>query len=255
MMRYRPRMRRVVVFGASSAIAAEVVTTWAARGDRLHLVARDPQRLAAVAAGCKGAAGVTTTTADFTDLERAASLVDEAAAALAGPIDLVFIAHGELGDQQRSEHDPAEAVRSLQVNLVSVVALLVPAAALLERQQAGAIAVITSVAGERGRPRNYTYGTAKGALNVYLQGLRSRLRPAGVAVTTLKLGPVDTPMTTHHQKNALFATRARAARDIVRAIDRRAGEVFVPWYWAFIMAIVRNTPEPLFQRLGFLSGR
>jgi decaprenylphospho-beta-D-erythro-pentofuranosid-2-ulose 2-reductase len=85
--------------------------------------------------------------------------------------------------------------------------------------------------------------------------VRSRLYSAGVQVTTLKLGPVDTPMTRGHQKNALFATSTRAARDIVRAIDRRAAEVFVPWYWRPIMAIVRNTPEPLFQRLGFLSGR
>ena len=109
--------------------------------------------------------------------------------------------------------------------------------------------------GARGRPRNYTYGAAKGALNLYLQGLRSRLYPAGVKVTTLKLGPVDTPMTRTHRKNALFATPARAARDIVRALDRGAGEVYVPWYWRPIMAVVRNTPEPLFQRLGFLSGR
>src|SRR5688572_12610397 len=103
-MRYRPpRMRRAVVFGASSAIAAEVVATWAARGDRLHLVARDPGKLAAVAARCTGAE-VTTTIADLSDLDRAAALVDEAAAALAGPIDVVLIAHGDLGDQQRSEH-------------------------------------------------------------------------------------------------------------------------------------------------------
>lgn len=248
-------MRRIIVFGATSAIAGEVIARWAARGDRLHLVGRDPDKLAAVAAACTGAAGVSTAVADLGDLDRAHALVEGALAALAGPVDVVLIAHGDLGDQLRSEHDFAEAARILQINLLSVIALLVPLAAALERQRSGALAVITSVAGERGRPRNYTYGAAKGALNLYLQGLRSRLYAAGVQVTTLKLGPVDTPMTRGHEKTAVFAAPAPVARAIVRAIDRGAGEVYVPWYWRMIMAIVRNTPEPLFQRLGFLSGR
>jgi decaprenylphospho-beta-D-erythro-pentofuranosid-2-ulose 2-reductase len=115
--------------------------------------------------------------------------------------------------------------------------------------------VITSVAGDRGRPRNYTYGAAKGALNLYLQGLRSRLVPAGVKVTTLKLGPVDTPMTRDHKKNALFATPAAVARGIVAALDAGAAEAYLPGYWAVIMAFVRLAPERLFQALPFLSGR
>jgi short-subunit dehydrogenase len=248
-------MRHILVFGATSAIAARVIATWAARGERLHLVGRDPEKLAAVAAACPSPGGVTTASADLGALEQAPAVVEAAIAALAGRVDLVFVAHGELGDQLRSEHDADEAERILRVNLLSVVALLVPLATLLERQGAGAIAVITSVAGERGRPRNYTYGAAKGGLNLYLQGLRSRLYRANVRVTTLKLGPVDTPMTTHHRKTAVFTSAERAARDIVRAIDRGAGEVFVPGYWRMIMSIVRNTPEALFQRLGFLSGR
>ena len=248
-------MRHILVFGATSAIAARVIATWAARGDRLHLIGRDPVKLAAVAAACATAGGLTTAVADLGALERVPAVVDAAVAALDGRVDLVFVAHGDLGDQLRSEQEPSEAERLLRVNLLSVVALLVPLATLLERQRSGAIAVITSVAGERGRPRNYTYGAAKGALNVYLQGLRSRLYAAGVRVTTLKLGPVDTPMTVDHRKTAVFTTAERAADAIVRAIDRGAGEVFVPGYWRMIMWIVRNTPEALFQRLGFLSGR
>ncbi|MBA3547522.1 MAG: SDR family NAD(P)-dependent oxidoreductase [Nannocystis sp.] len=249
-------MRHILVFGATSAIAAHVLAAWAARGDRLHLIARDPAKLAAVAAACASAGGVTTASADLGVIDQAQALVEAAVTALDGRIDLVFVAHGDLGDQLRSEDDfNNEAERILRVNFLSVVALLVPLATLLERQGSGAIAVITSVAGERGRPRNYTYGAAKGGLNLYLQGLRSRLYAAGVTVTTLKLGPVDTPMTTQHRKTAVFASAERVARDIVAAIDRRAGEVFVPGYWRMIMWIVRNTPEALFQRLGFLSGR
>lgn len=247
-------MRRIIVFGATSAIAAEVCARWAARGDRLHLVGRDLDRLAGVVARCAGAE-VSTGCGDFVDLARAESLAAEGVAALGGAVDVVLVAHGDLGDQARSEHDVAEAARVVQVNFLSVLAVVVPLANVLERQRGGTIAVITSVAGERGRPRNYTYGAAKGALHVYLQGLRSRLHAAGVTVTTLKLGPVDTPMTAGHAKNRLFATPQRVAIDIDRAIERRRAVAFVPWYWRPILFVVRHTPEPIFQRLRFLSGR
>lgn len=246
-------MRRILVLGATSAIAAPVLQRWAARGDRLHLIARDPQRLAAIAAACAG--HVSTALADFTATADAPALIDAARTALGGAIDLILITHGDLGDQQLSEHDFSEAERLLRVNLLSVIALLIPIAELLERQRAGQIAVMSSVAGDRGRPRNYTYGAAKGALTLYLQGLRSRLYPAGITVTTLKLGPVDTPMTVGHAKNRLFTTPEQLAPAIVRAIDRRAREVYLPWYWRPILAVVRSTPEALFQRLRFLSGR
>jgi short-subunit dehydrogenase len=111
------------------------------------------------------------------------------------------------------------------------------------------------VAGDRGRPRNYTYGTAKGALNVYLQGLRTRVWSRGVGVHTLKLGPVDTPMTATHEKTMLFARADRVAAGIVDAIDANRAEAYVPGYWRGIMAVVRNLPERVFQRLPALSGR
>ena len=116
-----------------------------------------------------------------------------------------MIAQGLLGDQLASERDVAEAERIVDTNFLSVVSLLVPLGNHFEAAGAGHIAVMSSVAGDRGRPRNYTYGAAKGALNIYLQGLRTRLWSRGVGVHTLKLGPVDTPMTATHEKNALFA--------------------------------------------------
>lgn len=243
--------QRILVFGATSAVAARCCALWSARGDRLHLVGRDPTKLAAVAAQCPRA---TVTQADLAELERAEAVVTEAVAALGG-VDVVLIAHGDLGDQLKSEQDFAEAERILRINLLSAIALIVPLATLLERQRSGTLAVITSVAGDRGRPRNYTYGAAKGALGLYLQGVRSRLYPSGATVTTIKLGPVDTPMTVDHRKTAVFATPDRVAQDIVRAIDRRAAEVYVPWFWWGILAVVRVMPEAVFQRLGFLSGR
>ncbi len=243
----------VLIFGATSAVAAEVAVLFAARGCRLHLVGRNPEKLAEVARRCT-TTQVTTQLADFSELERNQAVVQEAISTL-GRIDTVLIAHGDLGDQLASEQSFEAAEKTLRVNFTSVVSLLIPLANQLEAAGNGCIGVITSVAGDRGRPRNYTYGAAKGALNTYLQGLRTRLYPAGVAVTTLKLGPVDTPMTRDHKKHALFGKPPAVAASIVHALDTRAAEAYVPAFWGATMPIVKNTPEWLFQRLPFLSGR
>ena len=162
--------QRVLIVGATSAIAAEVARIYAARNARLYLMARSAPKLTALVEGLAGASPATAL-ADFTDLGLIEQLVRQAATELGG-FDVVLIAHGELGDQEQSERSFEEAERIFRTNLLSVIAFLVPLANLLEAQGAGCIGVITSVAGDRGRPRNYTYGAAKGALNVYLQGLR-----------------------------------------------------------------------------------
>jgi decaprenylphospho-beta-D-erythro-pentofuranosid-2-ulose 2-reductase len=244
-------MKRVLVFGATSAIATEAARIHARRGDQLCLVARTPDKLAVVAARCGAHANLT---ADFMDLGGNEALVERAIGALGG-VDTVLIAHGDVGDQLASERSFEAAEAILRVNFTSVVSLLVPLANHMEAQKHGRIGVITSVAGERGRPRNYTYGAAKGALNVYLQGLRTRLYPANVHVTTLKLGPVDTPMTRDHKKHALFGKPAKVAESIVLAMDEGAPEAYVPFFWRAIMPVIKSTPERLFQRLSFLSGR
>ena len=244
---------RVLIVGATSAIAAEVVRAYAARGARLHLLARNPDKLRVLLDGTSQAQ-VTSELADFNELTQVEGLVERAVKALGG-IDVVLIAHGELGEQLDSERAFTAAEAAFRANLLSVIAFLVPLANVLEAQRSGCIGVITSVAGDRGRPRNYTYGAAKGALNIYLQGLRSRLFRSGVRVVTLKLGPVDTPMTVSHEKTLLFGKPAPVAASIVRALDAGVPEAYVPWFWGLIMPIVKNTPERLFQLLPFLSGR
>ena len=244
---------RVLVFGATSAIAAEVARLYAARGGRLYLVGRNPVKLAALARDLGGAV-VGQRAADLDDTGAATALVQHGIAALGG-LDVAIIAQGLLGDQLATERDYAEAERVIRTNFLSVVALLVPLANHLESAGRGAIGVMSSVAGERGRPRNFTYGAAKGALNVYLQGLRTRLGPRGVGVHTFKLGPVDTPMTVEHRKTIVFARAADVAAGIVATIDRGRGEAYLPWFWRPIMAVVRSLPEPALRRIPFLAGR
>jgi len=244
---------RVVVFGATSAIALEIARAYAARGARLFLVARNAEKLAEVVAEF-GPVCLGSVAADLADTRQSDDLVQRALAAL-GQLDVAVVAQGYLGDQLASERDVAEARRIVDTNLMSVVALVIPLANHFEARRAGKLVVLGSVAGERGRPRNYTYGAAKGALRIYLQGVRARLGACGVGVHLVKLGPVDTPMTVDHRKNLLFARPPGVANAIVRAVDAGRGEPYVPWFWWWIMAVVRAVPDALFRRIGALQNR
>ena len=248
------QQRRVVIFGATSAIAAEVARLYAGRGARLFLVGRNHDKLARVREALGGAVVAGTRAADLDDTSAAAGLVGEAIAALGG-LDVALIAQGLLGDQRATERDYDEAERVIRTNFLSVVALLIPLGNYFEGEGRGAIGVLSSVAGERGRPRNFTYGAAKGGLNVYLQGLRTRLGARGVGVHTFKIGPVDTPMTVDHRKTMIFARAETVAAGILATIDRGQGEAYLPGYWRPIMAVVRWLPEPALRRLPFLAGR
>ncbi|EDM80906.1 oxidoreductase, short-chain dehydrogenase/reductase family protein [Plesiocystis pacifica SIR-1] len=245
--------RRVLIIGATSAIASEVARRCAVRGDRLYLLARNPTKLAALEAEL-GPAVIGSAQADLDEVDAAEARIEGALASLGG-LDLALIAHGRLGDQLRSERDVGEAMATLHTNLSSVVALLVPLGRHFAEAGAGHLGVITSVAGERGRPRNFTYGAAKGGLSHYLEGLRSVLGPQGVRVHNFKLGPVDTPMTVDHPKTAVFAEVPQVAAAILRGLEGRRHVIYVPGWWRWIMLVVRNLPEPIFQRLPFLSGR
>jgi short-subunit dehydrogenase len=241
-----------LIIGATSSVAADVARIWAKSGHSLVLVARSESKLAALQAEL-GDAVLGTRSFDFTQHEAIGSAVEELHEEH-GAFEVALVAHGYLGDQLKSESEFAETFEQVNVNFLSAVAWLIPLANRMEAENRGQLAVITSVAGDRGRPRNYTYGASKGALTLYLQGLRSRLYPA-IAVTTIKLGPVDTPMTVDHPKNASFITSEQAAEGIARAIERRRAEVYVPGFWRPIMWAVRSMPEAVFQRLKFLSGR
>jgi decaprenylphospho-beta-D-erythro-pentofuranosid-2-ulose 2-reductase len=166
--------------------------------------------------------------------------------------DTVLLAYGSMQDQKDTEASVDALLDELNVNFVSATALLTLFAADLEQRRTGCLAAITSVAGDRGRRSNYVYGSAKGALSLFLQGLRSRLHPAGVRVITIKPGPVRTPMTDHLPNSAHFADPVQVARDIVRALERRSPDVlYTPRIWRYVMTAVGQIPEGIFKRLSF----
>jgi decaprenylphospho-beta-D-erythro-pentofuranosid-2-ulose 2-reductase len=243
-------MRRIVVFGATSAIAQGFAREAAARGDALFLVARNPERLSAVAADLRvrGAARVETAVAELAEPAGHEALIAAAEQALAG-LDAALVAHGTLTDQAAAERDFSVVEREVATNFLSPASLLTILANRFEARRAGTIVVVSSVAGDRGRGSNYVYGSAKAALTAFASGLRNRLAAAGVAVVTVKPGLVDSPMTAHLPKNALFAASDSVGRRIYRALERREDVVYVPVFWALIMFVIRAIPERFFKRL------
>jgi len=243
-------MKNVLVLGANSAIAKATCRLWAARGDRLFLVARERQKLESFAQDLKvrGNNNIFTFATDLTRADQHEQILNQAKSNL-GSIDIVLIAYGLLGEQSSAERSWQESYKILDVNFISVAAVLTLLSNDLQHVQAGNIAVITSVAGDRGRASNYVYGTAKGALSIFLSGLRNRLSHSNVSICDLRLGFVDTPMTATFPKGPLWATPEHVAKGIVSAIDARKDIVYLPGFWFWIMLIIRNIPERIFKKL------
>ncbi len=243
-------MRRVLIIGATSAIAEATARTLAERGDALYLVARNEARLAAIAAdlAVRGSPRVGSEVLDVNDFRAHESMLARAESFLAG-WDTVLIAHGTLSDQKECESSVELTLQEIKTNALSVVALLTRIANRLAQKRAGTIAVISSVAGDRGRGSNYVYGSAKALVTAFLSGLRQRLGKCGVNVVTIKPGFVDTPMTAAFAKGPLWARPEHVAAGIVRALDRHRGTVYLPGFWRPIMMVIRAIPESLFLRL------
>lgn len=243
-------MKKILIIGATSAIAQAVAQRYAARGARLYLLARDANRLSPLADDLKvrGATRVEYAVFDADNTMQHAALLDQAIANLGG-FDICLIAYGTLSDQAACETSIELTLQTLHTNALSVISLLTHLGNYCAAEQYGTLAVIGSVAGDRGRQSNYVYGTAKGALEIFLQGLRNRLAHRGAHVLTIKPGFVDTPMTRHLDKGPLWATPERVALGIERAIAARRNIVYLPGFWRFIMLIIRSIPEAVFKRL------
>lgn len=243
-------MKKILIVGASSAIAENCARLWAAKGSSLYLVARNRERLDVMISdlSVRGASSVHGSCIDVNEISEHFDLIEAADTAMMG-LDIVLIAHGTLPDQVRCQQSVEETLFEIKTNALSTVSLLTHVANKLEYSGKGVIAVISSVAGDRGRSSNYIYGASKALVTVFTSGLRQRLHKSNVAVVTIKPGFIDTPMTSSFEKGFLWAQPASAALAIVKAIDKRCAEVYVPSFWFWIMMIIKIIPTRLFKRL------
>lgn len=241
--------KKILIIGATSAIAEHCSKIWAQREDQLFLVARNKERLKTITTDLKllGAKEVLSHRMDLNDIEHHAEMLDTAVEAMGG-IDTVLIAHGTLSNQKACEQSMEKALAEIKTNAISTISLLTHIANIFEVKRSGAIAVISSVAGDRGRASNYVYCSAKAMVTVFTSGLRQRLHKSNVAVITIKPGLVDTPMTAAFKKGLMWSKPAAVAATIVQAVDKKKDEVYVPAFWWLVMMIIRLLPSSIFKR-------
>ncbi len=243
--------RNVLIVGATSGIAEAVARRYAQRGARLFLAARNPAKLAAVAADlrARGAAAVDIFVMDADDPAQLAAMQHAAWNAL-GVVHVALVAFGSLPDADRAAVESEYLIRQVRTNAESVLVCLAGLAPRFQSQKSGVIAVIGSVAGDRGRASNYLYGAAKAAVHAFASGLRAQLHPHGVRVLTIKPGFVATKMTAHlNLPPRLTADPAAVAKRIEAAIEKPRDVIYVPRFWWVIMTIIRLLPETLFKRV------
>jgi len=243
-------VKKILIIGATSAIAEATTRIWAQRGDELFLVARNQERLNVLTQDLKirGSSGVHSYCMDANNFAEHLPMLDKAFGML-GKIDTVLIAHGTLSNQKECEHSVELTMQEIKTNALSSIILLTHLANRFEIQRSGTIAVIGSVAGDRGRASNYVYGSAKAMVTTFTSGLRQRLYKSGVSVVTIKPGFVDTPMTAEFKKGLLWAKPVTVAEKIVQAIDKRKDEAYVPVFWYGIMLIIKLIPQTIFKKI------
>jgi decaprenylphospho-beta-D-erythro-pentofuranosid-2-ulose 2-reductase len=250
---YRPAAplpKKILILGATSAIAIAVARKLAGAGASFFLVARSAEKVGTVACDLetRGAAAVFVHVLDLDETAAHPQMLATAAEAL-GHIDFALITHGVLGSQEEAQADYAIAEKILQTNFLSAVSLSTWLANYFEARESGVLGVISSVAGDRGRKSNYVYGASKGALNIFLDGLRNRVDRSGVHVLTIRPGFVSTPMTAHLKQNALFAHPNAIADGILHAIVIHKDVVYLPRIWGPIMFLIRSIPQSIFKRM------
>ena len=244
-------MRKIVALGATSLIAQETLKNFAKDKDSFLLVGRNEDKLKEVAKNLEvlGANEVQVKVVkDFCDYSAHETIINEADKMLSN-FDNFFVFYGELNNQKEMEQDFKKAKELLDVNFISVASFVSIVANKFEKEKRGNIAVISSVAGDRGRQSNYFYGASKGGLSVFLEGLRNRLSFSNVNVLTVKPGFVATPMTAHREKGLLFASANYVGKTIYKAVKKNKNVLYTPCFWWGIMFIVKHIPECIFKKM------
>jgi decaprenylphospho-beta-D-erythro-pentofuranosid-2-ulose 2-reductase len=242
---------RVVMLGALSAIATAAARIYAREGAALVLVARNEERLKALAADLKARGAVHVEIAAM-DLEaeagNAATHLADWAARM-GEIDHVHLVYGYLGSQPEASANRAELSRIMTSNFTSAVHWCEAAANVLRGQKHGSLVAVSSVAGDRGRQSNYAYGAAKGGLALFIQGIAHSLAGTGARAVAVKPGFVDTPMTDGLKKGGpMWASADQIGKALRRAADRGGPIQYAPGKWRLVMAIIRSVPAFVFHK-------
>lgn len=251
-------MKKVLVLGATSAVAQafckQALQNQTSSQHEFYLVGRSQTHLETIASDLKvrGAKIVHIHAMDLNLCSQHEELIKTVLTQLHS-LDWVLVAHGILGEQRFAEHNSLQMLNILNTNFISQASLLNPIANIMEEQGFGVIAVLSSVAGDRGRRSNYIYGSAKAAISTYLSGLRVRLYKSNVSVITIKMGFVDTPMTSQFKKGPLWAKPEQIAEKLVPLMENNTnGEIYLPFFWKYIMFIIRSIPSLIFNKLDFL---
>ncbi len=241
---------KMLVFGAGSAIAYETLKLFASDGTSFFLCDRDEEELKRLSDDLtvRGAKDTDYSVFDALDDASIKSAIEKCLLRFPD-IDTLFIAYGTLPDQKLCEADVEEMRKAFQINFTSAAEILTIMSDHFIKQKSGTIAVISSVAGDRGRESNYVYGSVKGALTAFTSGMRQRLSKSGVHVLTIKPGMVDTPMTVDFKKGLLFTTPDVIAKGIYNAVQKGKDIVYLPGFWRIIMFIIRNIPEKVFKKV------
>ena len=243
-------MSTLLLLGATSAISQAYLEQVCKQFERIMLVARSQEKLDPIAQHIRVLSGaeIRVQLANLGNMSIHQKLFADGSEYL-GKIDQVMICYGDLTDQARSRDDSSYTVDQFTLNATSTISLSSHAARALARQGGGDLVVVGSVAGDRGRKSNYVYGAAKGAVATYLAGLGMEMESDNVRVLTVKPGFVDSPMTAHLKKGALWAAPAKVASDIATAVDRQKSVLYTPWFWRVIMLIIKLLPRFLLKRL------
>lgn len=244
--------KRIVIVGATSSIAEQCARLWVQESPvDLVLIGRDVAKTEIMAADLQArssGSSVQSLQTDFVDPVAIKNLV--AGIAQNGAIDIALIAHGSLPDQQLCQEDLILCQEALAINGVSPVLFAEAFAGHMQKANTGTLAIIGSVAGDRGRKSNYVYGAAKGMVTRYAQGLQHRLAKTDAKVVLIKPGPTDTPMTAHlKQQGARLASVEDVAKQIVFGIKRGRPVVYAPTKWWLIMMVIRHLPRMVFNKM------
>ena len=239
----------LLLLGGASDIGLAIAEKYLARRPlRIVLAARPSERLDAAAERLRKAGGeVSTVDFDAKDTGSHPAVLDKAFGG--GDIDVTVVAFGVQGDDEQAWQDHAKAVELAQVNYTGAVSVGVALSEKLKKQGHGAIAVLSSVAGERVRRANFVYGSTKAGTDGFYLGLGEALRPYGVNVTVIRPGHVHTKLTEGRPSAPLAQTAEQVAEIAVDAIGKGRELVWAPAPFRYVMSALRHVPRPLFRKL------